>query len=299
VGDSPSGAAKLARVWEATGVAAVCAEEDVPLISFEKAGSRRFESGDCAFRIARPVLDAAVLINLPKVKTHILTTLTGAVKNLYGAVPGYQKMHLHKAFPSATAFSRLLAAIYRSVPPALHIADGVVGMEGDGPSGGRPVALGFLAAAADGVALDMTLCRLLRVNPVSVPYLAQLAPDEDSRARYARVAVAGTPLEDLAPPGFALPRLTAARLLPRPLIRLVERFFWIRPSFSERCVRCGRCVEACPVQALALPEGCRTAVLAPARCIGCCCCHEICPEGAVTMTPSAVLRLLRRGKERS
>lgn len=296
VGDSPGSAVRLEQVWKTTGVAAVCSSEGVALLNFEKAGSRQFAADSVAFTVAQPVLAADVVINLPKVKTHILTTLTAAVKNVYGTVPGYQKTNLHKLCPTPRRFGHLLLAIYSAVKPALHIADGVWGMEGDGPSAGRPVQLGFLAASADGIAMDMVLCRVLKIKPNSVPYLREILKKGRDANTYFAPPVAGEDPQRLAPPSFALPRAMLPRLIPGPLVRAIEGLFWIRPRFSAACVRCGQCVAACPAQALSLVPDQPKVVLVPHKCIGCCCCHEICPQRAVTMVQSWALRLARRGK---
>ena len=295
VADSPASAVNLARVWEKTGMSAVCREENTPLISLEQAGSVPFLVDGHAFSVAKPVLEADVVIGVCKVKTHSLTTLTGAVKNVFGTVPGYQKVHLHKQHPTPAAFGRLLAAVYQAVRPALHIADGIVGMEGAGPSAGDPVALGLLAASADGVALDLALCRLLGIRPQAVPYLNALLPDEAARRRYHVMNLVGAAPHEVGRLRFRVPNTLPARLIPAPLVRLLAPLVWVRPAVSGRCVRCGQCLRACPVGALALPDD-GPARLTPAKCIGCCCCHEICPEKAIAMTQSPLLNLVRRGK---
>jgi len=306
VADSPNSVAKLTKVWEASGFRRMCAEEDVPLLNLEQAGSVAFEKDGCRFSIARPVLDADVIINVPKVKTHVLMTLTAAVKNMYGAVPGYQKTQLHRDHPTVAAFGRLLAAVYRTARPHLSIADGIRGMSGDGPSAGEPVQLGFLAASADAVALDLTLCRILRIEPSAVAYLAVLT---DGRLDDP-VEIAGETVARVAPASFRTPGAVLPRLIPSAVVRLIRPLVWIRPAFSDRCVGCGRCVRACPAQALRLPaqapggandrpeerRGRVRPELAASACIGCCCCHEVCPENAVSMRPSPLLSIMRRGK---
>lgn len=286
VADSPASAAKLEQVWEKTGFRALCEDEGVPLLNLERAGSLPFTMDGISFHVAKPVLETDVLISVPKVKTHTLTTLTAAVKNLYGTLPGYQKAQLHMAFPSPSEFGRMLRAINSKVRPALNIADGIVGMEGEGPAAGKPVALGFLAASKDSEAMDLALCRLLGINPAAVPYL------DPARSRDP-TAQSSVP----QPAHFRVPSTLGARLIPAPLVRLLGRLIWIRPNISESaCIQCGRCVKACPVNALSLESGWPAPRLAPSKCIGCCCCHEICPEQAITMGQSPTVRLLRRGK---
>lgn len=287
VGDSPASTANLQRVWERSGLGAVCKEEGVPLISFEQAGVQAFERDGFAFSLAKPVLEADLIVNLPKVKSHSLTMLTAAVKNMYGAIPGYSKTTLHRLHPKPEAFGRLIKTIWQVLPPTLTLADGIVGMEGQGPANGRPVNLGFLAAAENPFALDRALCEVLHIDVRRVPYLAA----QDTA--------------DPTPPVFAGDRVTVAsfeipsgahllRLLPDWLVRRAGSIVWVRPAFSaEACVQCGLCVKACPVQALALPAGAVRPLLDTPRCISCSCCHEICPRDAIRMTQSSVLRLLK------
>ncbi len=294
VADSPNSVAKLERVWDRTGFAALCQEEDVALVNLEKAGAVRMRHGEFSFSIAKPILEADVVVNMPKVKTHVLTILTAGIKNMYGAVPGYEKTRLHKQYPRARQFGKLLLEIHNTVRPALTLADGILGMEGDGPSGGRPAALGFLAASADTSALDLVLCRILGIPPRSVPTLrAALANGSLPSTSPPRIDDPGAPA--LEHP-IRYPSTLRGQMIPAPLVKLVGRALWIRPEFLDACVRCGKCVEACPVQALQLTENRPHPQLLKGRCIDCCCCHEVCPHNAIQMHPSPLLKLARRSR---
>ena len=287
VGDSPASAANLQRVWQASGIGAVCAEERVPLIAFEQSGAEAFERDGFAFSVARPVLEAELVVNLPKVKSHSLTILTAAVKNMYGAVPGYSKTTLHRLYPKPDAFGRLVRTLWQVLPPSWTVADGVVGMEGQGPANGRPVNLGFLAASQDPFALDRALCEVLHIDARRVPYL----PAADASGR-TRPEICG---DRLAVDAFDIPAgAHMLQLLPDWLVRHTGRLVWVRPAFSDTaCVRCGQCVKACPVHALSLSAGALIPALDSARCISCSCCHEICPRDAIRMTQSRILRALK------
>ncbi len=286
VGDSPASAANLQQVWQTTGIAAICEEEHVPLISFEEAGAVPFTRDGFSFTLARSVLEADLIINLPKVKSHSLTLLTAAVKNLYGAVPGYTKTTLHRLHPTPKRFGALVRALWQELPETWTIADAVTGMEGQGPANGRPVNLGFLAAAKDAFMLDLALCQILSIDARRVPYLT--AHDLSQSAQIMRH---GDPIEV---PHFETP--TGAHLLsliPPWLIDHAGRCLWVRPAFSEKaCLRCGKCVKACPAQALSLSPSHQIPSLEKARCISCCCCHEVCPADAIRMTQSRLLRTL-------
>lgn len=292
VGDSPASAIKTEKVWEGTGFRQLCDEEKVPLVSLEEAGSVPFTHGDCAFSIAKPVLDADVVINMPKVKTHVLTILTAAMKNLYGTIPGYQKVMLHRNHPTPGDFGRIIAALNLHVKPALTIADGILGMEGDGPSAGTPIHLGVLSASADTVSMDLALCRLLGITERAVPYFRHV---EDLKQTRMDLDLVGTGLEALKPDRFRVPGTLRSRLIPGWMIRLIRPFVWIRPAITDACIACGLCVDACPVAALSRDAG-APPVLAPKKCIGCCCCHEVCPAKAIDMTQSPLLNRVRRGR---
>ena len=293
VGDSPAIVADLRRVWERTGIEAVCREEAVPLVNLEKAGSKSFEEDGIRFTIATPVLEADAIITVPKVKTHVLTGLTGAVKNLYGTVPGLQKTSFHKQYPYPRDFARLLVAIYRHVKPVLAVADGVVGMEGNGPSAGAPIHLGFLAASDDAIALDVVLCRTLGLDPRNVVHLALAREAGFGVQDWSDIITAGDAVAALTPRVYRLPNTVPIDYVPQWLIRLVQPLIYHRPVFSAACVYCGKCVKACPSAALSMKPASRP-VLNPDTCIACCCCHEMCPEHAIEMRPSPFFRFARQ-----
>ena len=286
VGDSPASAANIRAVLERTGVGAVCKEEGVPFVSFERDGIRSCSADGFEFTIAGPVADADLVVSLPKVKSHSLTKLTAAVKNLYGAVPGYGKTTLHRLHPKPNDFGRLVRAIWSVLPPTVSIADAVVGMEGQGPANGRPVRLGFLAASQDPFALDIALCGILHIRPDSVPYLSGMAG-----AHAPELASDSVEVESFeVPVGSHL-----LNLVPSGLMRVAARILWVRPKIdTSLCVGCGRCVAACPVAALSRPSARDSGVpaLKHRSCVGCACCHEVCPKGAIRMTQSPALRLV-------
>jgi uncharacterized protein (DUF362 family)/NAD-dependent dihydropyrimidine dehydrogenase PreA subunit len=235
--------------------------------------------------VSRPVLEADLVVSLPKMKSHVQTILTGSVKNTYGYLVGGEKSRLHSLARTGKVFEGLLAAVYAIRPPSLTIVDAVTAMEGDGPSGGRPREVGLLVASPDALAADRVLCRLMGIGPGDLFYLAEVARRFPGTGDWSRVG----PESPEPLPGFALPA-TFGRALKSYLANWIL-FSFLRRSqvrfVRERCRSCGACVEGCPAGALGLQEGYPR--LDRQRCIACYCCHELCPHAAVELDP-----LLRR-----
>ncbi len=291
VGDSPGGKiSDLKSYWEATGTAEVCRRQGVELVSFEKSGVYEKRIGNRKYYIARPVLDADVIINLPKLKTHSLTVLTGAVKNMFGVVPGIRKSMHHREAPKPREFASLVVDIYSLAKPHLNIVDAVVGMDGAGPSAGDPKELCFVMAGADAVSVDAAAAHLLGLDPMRVP-TTQIAHRRGlGQGDIARIELLGE--VPLVRRDFRWPSLWMYSLIPSSLARAGARLFWIRPVIDPtKCVNCGACVESCPVSALSTAEP--TPAFNYRLCINCLCCQEICPAHAVSQRKSFLAGLLR------
>lgn len=124
-------------------------------------------------RLSKEALAADVVINLPKVKSHVQLTMTLGVKNLFGCVPGKMKAWWHmEAGKDVNRFGEMLVETARAIRPNLTIIDGIIGHEGNGPSGGDPRFLGLLGASADVFALDLALVEVLQVDPAIIPTVA-------------------------------------------------------------------------------------------------------------------------------
>lgn len=240
--------------------------------------------------VSREVVDADVLITVPKLKTHCLTLLTGAVKNSYGILAGAEKARLHHAAGTARRFAQVLVDVYAVRPPDLAVMDAVDAMEGDGPTHGRIRRLGLLLASRDPVALDATAARIVGVAPERVEHLRVAAERGLGAIAAADVRVDG-PADPV--PGFALPSTFRAGVLTWLSNHLV--FNALHRSRLRvdvrRCRRCGACAAACPTGAMALRDG--EYAIDAARCLHCFCCSELCPAGAVEVQ-GALGALLRR-----
>jgi uncharacterized protein (DUF362 family)/Pyruvate/2-oxoacid:ferredoxin oxidoreductase delta subunit len=297
VGDSPAGALNIKKVWERTGIKAVCEEEGAELVSFEQYGAASFTYEKTQFSISKYALEADLIINAPKLKTHTLITLTNAVKNLYGTMPGYQKTVHHKELFTPEQISGLIAELYAIIRPQLNVCDAIHAMEGAGPSGGEITSLNFLAASTDAALLDTAISHILRIPFESIPYLVAIRERKLTETDASRITMAGDALEKIKDRKFKLPRTAIVRKIPQCLIKLLKPFLWLRPAFSnKKCILCKRCIEACPMKALSIWKNKKTPLLQRALCIGCCCCHEVCSVKAIHMRLSPLLWIIRMGK---
>jgi uncharacterized protein (DUF362 family) len=169
LGDGPAfGSAR--GVAKANGYLPICDELNIPIVEFK--GKRYSTVGDNFnhLLLSKEVMEADVVINLPKVKSHMQLTMTLGVKNLFGCVPGKMKAWWHmEAGKDADRFGLMLVETARTIDPDLTIVDGILGHEGNGPSAGEPKELGVLAASGNVFALDQAMLAILKVDPESVP----------------------------------------------------------------------------------------------------------------------------------
>ncbi len=242
------------------------------------------------FLIADGVLAADGIVSLSKLKTHMVTRMTGAVKNVYGCIPGQTKRRYHFTYPNAFAFSQMLVALNLLLKPKvrLHIMDGVMAMEGNGPRNGDPVHIGVLLFSTDPVALDAVMCNLIELNPVRVPTSGPGRRWGLGTYRMEEIDVVGDSPSAARPGGFKVSRGPIRDLSPQGILSIIDNLIAQRPVLNtRRCVRCGQCVQACPVQPKALDWRDGNTKQPPtytySRCIRCYCCQEICPEGAISV----------------
>lgn len=291
VGDSPIGSARhIEEYWKATGFYEVCQKQGVGLVAFEKSGVQKKPLNGRYYHLAKPVLDADVIINLPKLKTHNLTLLTCAVKNMYGTVPGLNKSMYHREAPMPMDFSKLLLDIYTLAKPHLNIVDAVIGMDGNGPSAGDPKHLGLIMTGRDGVAIDCLAARLLGVDPMKVPTNLLARKFNLGETHLENIEKLGDAIE--VRKDFKWPPTWAYSLIPSFLATHAAKLFWIRPAIDPaKCVNCGACVESCPTSAVSSAEP--IPVFNYKLCINCLCCQEICPQHAVYRQRSLIAKLVR------
>ncbi|WP_418791632.1 DUF362 domain-containing protein [Phosphitispora sp. TUW77] len=288
VGDSSggiiAGQAPTTKTFEISGIARAAQEAGAELVNFDSAGivPVAAEGPIQTLYLAKPVMEADVVISLPKLKTHSLTILTGAVKNMYGCVPGHRKSEYHGMAPRLKDFARVLVDIYGLTRPALTIMDGIIGMEGNGPSAGSPRNTGLVLAAEDGVALDAVVAHLVGVPPSKI-HTTRIAHQRGlGIGDMSKIEVLGEKLETLKIKDFDLPSNSIFEVIPGFLVSGALGILKARPVIAEDvCVGCSLCMDSCPVQAMEMPG--KYPVIDYNKCISCLCCQELCSRKAVRM----------------
>ncbi len=286
IGESPGGPYNrtiLKRAYEKTGMARV-AEETGAALNYDVSEVQvPLPEGKQMKRLVlcRPVVDADRLVSISKLKTHVLMGLTGAIKNLYGTVPGMQKFTYHSRFHNEPEFAELLIDVVLAAKPDFHVVDAIWGMEGNGSVMGIPRHMGMLAAGPDPYALDCYLGSLLGLKDgFNLPLAAAV-----SRGLFhgdpATVSVAGDDPAGLRVRHLKLPtKKSLINWLPSPLMRRYSALMLIRPyPIGALCTGCAKCEEICPAHAITVVDG--TAVVDPGKCIRCYCCHELCEHGGI------------------
>lgn len=297
VGDSP-GMGSAGKVADSCGIGAVCREMDVAVVNFKESVTVINPRGGQfkRFEIAKDSLKADAILNLPKVKTHAQMYLTLGVKNLFGCVVGKRKPQWHlTAGVDTGTFARMLVALYLTLKPRLTIADGIVGMEGNGPGSGTPKELGFIAASGECIALDTVITSILGAQPADIPVLRVAEEDRSGETDIARINIVGAPIDECRVSNFWFPeQITAidfAAPLPYFIRRHVKRSITVKPAIEHTiCTRCNTCVEICPTGTITKRE---KVIIDPDGCISCFCCQEMCPHGAISPKSGWLARFIK------
>lgn len=295
VGDSPGGGIRdIENLWEKTGMAAICKEENVELINFEAVGSKEFDIGDKNVKkvhFSNAVLDCDGIINLPKLKTHSLMTFTAGIKNLYGCIPGLMKIEYHKYASKNEDFAELLKNIYFFLKDKIRftLIDGIVGMEGNGPSSGDIRKMDLIAASSDTYALDSYLIEILGIDLSKNHLMKNLEPVKNI---VENLGIIGNSPKDFNLSGFKFPNPRKLDIVPKPIVRALGKFLWVKTKINKKvCEKCYFCIKSCPAKAIKINKGTKYPEVDLSKCISCFCCHELCPYKAVEFKKSFLAKL--------
>ncbi len=290
VGDSPA-LQRSSFTGELSGLRTVSDEMGACWLDFTSASVKlpsRGSQRSRAFTVTAHVEQMDLIISLPKMKTHQLMYMTGAVKNMFGLIPSLAKSPYHLRCPGREQFASMLLDLYETVTPEYSIMDAVTAMEGPGPNSGYSRHVGYLLGSRDALALDYTAALMMQYDPELLPQfsvarkrsLLTFASSEE--IRYPLL-----PVSDCLIPGF----ITIPPEMRRGLLKTAMGFLANRRRIQKKepkplfnpdiCTLCDACVEICPVSAL---HNSTSQIIVDYRsCIRCYCCHEICPVDAITI----------------
>ena len=239
-----------------------------------------------------------LMINFCKLKSHGMMGMSAAVKNLFGTIPGTKKPEYHYRYPDHSQFADMLIDLNLYWKPALHLVDGVVAMEGNGPTQGTPKQMGVLLASKNSFVLDRVCAHLLGLTPEQVPTLEQSIKRGLCPEKLGEIAV-NCDLSAFVAENFQLPpehrdiqfygdsNTAFGKFLGTWAVRLLAP----HPGLGDTaCVGCGECARVCPAKAITIENG--KANIKRSACIRCFCCQEFCPVGAMISKPPLLNRLL-------
>ena len=283
IGDSP-GIGGLKRVAEKAGIKEVADIMGVKLVEFGEAVDVENRRGHIfkRFEVAKAFLEADVIINLPKLKTHGQMLLTLCVKNNFGFVVGNRKAKWHlKAGVDVDFFAQMLLDLYLLIQPRLTIMDGIVAMEGDGPGNGDPRKVGLIFAGIDCVAIDTVICQTLGIPSDDVYTIRAARQRGIGETDLKEIEVLGESLGEIKVKDFKLPKTHDIGFhIPKFLSNFLKNIITSMPEIDyTKCRLCQVCVDSCPSQTMKTVNG--KVNIDYKSCIRCFCCQELCPEGAV------------------
>ena len=235
----------------------------------------------------------ALVIDIAKLKTHGMMGYSGAVKNLFGVVPGLMKPELHCRYPEKEPFAEMIVDLCEYVKPDFAIIDGIEAMQGDGPTGGEKRFVGAMIASDDVYGADLVGTGVIGMEPMEVP-IQKNAYDRGLCGKdHTTVDVTGDTVESILVRDFKRARSSDVdfiKHIPKFLQPLAKKITTPYPKIQKRnCVGCGKCAESCPQHTITIRE--KKAEIDYSKCIRCFCCHEMCPMHVIDIKRFSVFKL--------
>lgn len=302
IAESPGGvysAARLSAIYRTVGVDGFPNKYDCELNLDVSKETMNYPSGKTtrAFEIIKPIADADVIFDVCKLKSHSLTKMSAATKNLYGTVPGLTKFELHAAYPDIKDFSSMLCDLASMIcegKTVVSVTDAIIGMEGEGPTGGTPKEIGALLVSRSVFASDVIAAKILGLGVSDVPLLAEAASRGIIPDSADIIEKLGANVDDLVLTDFVLPKSQTIGVLDFFSKGKMGEFFMPRPYVTKTCRACGECVRSCPQHTIEL--GGTRAKISAKKCIRCFCCQELCPFKAIKTRRNPILNIINKIK---
>ncbi len=285
----PNTSAQMEGVFKTSGMTEVCERLGVKMNLDLASETRRCPNARAAasFECQKIYSQCDVFINVAKLKSHSLTLVSGAPKNLYGTIPGLKKTEYHSRFPDNDSFAKFILDINETVPADLNIVDAIDIMEGNGPTGGTCRHMGSLLGGKNAFEVDVVSCRLLGIDYKKAPIPA-LAVKEGVASGDPEIT--GDIIKGIS--DFKLPDSKHFSLLNFFVKGRLRRFVEPRPVVdTAKCIGCMRCAEVCPRKTIVSDSTKNVAKINHDGCIKCFCCHELCPKTAIKIKRNPLMNL--------
>ena len=305
IAESPGGVynrQRLEGVYRVCGIAEVAERHGVPL-NYDT-GARRMTFADGkkvkAFSVIEPIATADIIIDLCKLKSHSLTKMSAAVKNLFGVIPGIEKFEMHATFPDYRDFGAMLCDLCEMLcreKTVIAVTDAIVGMEGNGPTAGSPRPIGAVLTSPNPFASDLVAEHLLDFDG-TVPLVREAVARGLCPSELSEITVVGTSPDALTVTDFKEPDSAQNRSVSALSFfssGKLGRFFMPRPvAIADKCRACGECVASCPKHTIEVVthRGKRIAHIDHSACIRCYCCQELCPFEAIRVKKNFIVKII-------
>jgi len=281
----------LERVLKKTGIGEILDKENVYIADTKKTAAIYNSRGIKfkSFQVARELIECDIIINLPKMKTHGLTYFTGAVKNLFGTIHGLEKSKWHFRANNPYEFTSFLLDFYGAYlelgKRMIHIMDGVIGLEGEGPgSGGRAKQANAIIAGDNALLVDT-----VAVAVAGLQIEKALTCIEGVKRDYGTADISKVPVHGESPDSFK------NHFIEPENKSVVVRWPFSSPSIknllierpvpqSNKCTLCYQCKTICPAGAITASVNGKVPSYDYRKCLRCYCCMEICPENAIVLS---------------
>ncbi|MGN1227159.1 MAG: DUF362 domain-containing protein [Christensenellales bacterium] len=306
----PFNSAYMNNVYRVTQMNKVC--ENVNAKLNDDFGYQYIENENAITHKKLPIINVLVgadlIINIGKLKTHTFMGYSGAVKNMFGAIPGLMKVEMHGNFKDQYTFANYLIDIYESLSEkiCLNIIDGIEGMEGDGPTGGTPIKTNCIIAGKSAYYVDLAMQKIMNIDYNQMPLTSKEI--ERGLLNIASIEFIGDDFSKFVKTDFVLPEIEIynenLKKVPLFLNGIVHKLTTRRPIINKnKCKGCKKCCEHCPAKAIEMKDkanGGKYAKIDYNNCIRCFCCQELCPFNVVKIKSGLVYKIVhRKGKKQN